>query len=229
MRHRLRAAAVTVVLLCPVPVAAGCGDAGTGTSSTAAPAGSNGTLSKGTLDTDNPAPPATESPGATVGETSPDTSTGAESTGAESTGAAESSAPGSTGAAAVPDPCDLLPRSEVTRLTGMSIDTVDGTTDTPELRTCGWHLVAEPGDGADFSVALSPTTPERFAEQRIDGSSDVSGVGDEAIAYQFRLYVRTGSTMINIYFRRSGVDDAAMLATLKKVGAAVVDKLADQN
>jgi hypothetical protein len=97
-----------------------------------------------------------------------------------------------------------------------------GDKDAPE---CQWHLVAEPGDGADFTVKLSPTTPEKFAEERIAGSVDVDGVGDEAVARDSRLYVRSGSTLIDIYFRRSSVDDATVLATQKKVAGAVVQKL----
>ena len=54
---------------------------------------------------------------------------------------------------------------------------------------------------------------------------DVDGVGDEAVARDSRLYVRSGSTLIDIYFRRSSVDDATVLATQKKVAGAVVQKL----
>nr|BFE68970.1 hypothetical protein GCM10020092_022710 [Actinoplanes digitatis] len=79
---------------------------------------------------------------------------------------------------AIPDPCTLLSRTEVTRLTGRDISQIDedGLPDGDENRYCQWQQ-----PGGQLAVFLGRTTADDF-KIKIADATPVDGVGEDAFA-----------------------------------------------
>ncbi|WP_164842502.1 DUF3558 family protein [Actinoplanes solisilvae] len=114
---------------------------------------------------------------------------------------------------AIPDPCTLLSRDEVTALTGRAITRIDedGVADGESTRYCQWQ---QPGGQLD--VFLSRTTAEDFKVVTAQGES----VGEDAFWCSGHLYVLYGTVQIDVYTR--GGDD---LADAKKIAERLLPRV----
>ncbi|MET8147775.1 DUF3558 family protein [Actinoplanes sp. NPDC049668] len=122
-------------------------------------------------------------------------------------------------AGTIPDPCTLLSRAEVTRLTGRDISQIDedGLPDGDENRYCQWQQ-----SGGQLAVFLGRTTADDF-KIKIAEATPVDGVGEDAFALAGHLYVLYGTVSIDVYSR--GDDDAENLAKAATIAEVLIPRI----
>jgi hypothetical protein len=123
--------------------------------------------------------------------------------------------------AGMPDVCTLLTKAEVASLSGghqvTQIDP-DGAADGAAVRHCQWQM-----SGARLAVFLSPTSAAEFRQTHAQAQK-VTGVGDEAVTDSGHLYVRTGTTLIDVYATISG-NDTGSARMAKSTALKLLEKL----
>jgi hypothetical protein len=119
----------------------------------------------------------------------------------------------------IPDPCGLLSRDEVTRLTGRAITRIDpdGARPGDAARYCQWQQ-----ESGQLAVFLSRTTEADF-HTTIDGAVPVDGVGQDAFALSGHLYVLYGTVQIDVY-SRGGRDDRD-LGDAKAIATVLIPRI----
>jgi Protein of unknown function (DUF3558) len=121
---------------------------------------------------------------------------------------------------ALPEPCTVLTRAEVTDLTGRAITQIDEDDADPAepTRYCQWQQ-----DGGQLALVLSRTTETDFRAQIADGQP-VDGVGDEAFQQAGHLYVRSGTIQVDVYVHGGDTEDRN-LTDATAVAKVVLSKL----
>jgi hypothetical protein len=142
-------------------------------------------------------------------------------TSAASTGSTATSGLGDPGqdSGDLPDPCTLLTRPQVLKLTGAAITQIDPDGGRPgdASRFCQWQL-----SEGQLAVFLSRTSAADFAV-RNDQAQPVDGVGDDAYQLAGHLYVRHGPVQVDVYAR--GGTDTANLAVARNVANLVLPQI----
>jgi len=120
----------------------------------------------------------------------------------------------------LPDPCGLLSRDDVVRLTGRRITEVDGdgAAAGDPSRYCQWQQ-----DGGQLDLFLSTTTAAEF-EAAVFQGRPVDGVeGYDAFSLAGHLYVRDDDVQVDVY-SHAGTDDQNLAEEIT-VMRAVLPKL----
>jgi hypothetical protein len=120
----------------------------------------------------------------------------------------------------LPDPCSLLSRDEVTRLTGRKITEVDGDEAKPgdAARFCQWQQ-----ESGQLALFLSRTTADEF-EAGVSQAEPVDGVdGHDAYDLAGHLYVQHDDLQVDVYSH--GGTDEQNLATETTVMKVVLPRL----
>jgi hypothetical protein len=117
---------------------------------------------------------------------------------------------------ALPQTCQLLTADEVKALTGIAVGE-QSPSDEDGKRGCEWTL------GLKHLVVELGVTSEPLFKDEAEGYQVVDGVGDQAYSQRALLFARKGTT--SIYVDAPGEDDAAQLATARKVALKVIEKL----
>ena len=218
MKQRLRVAVATAALLTAIPLATGCGVENNSATTDSTTIDDSG-LSKGTLDTENPAPPVTRSSGET---SSSDDSTDTQSSTETSTSDKASGTGESTTSATLPNPCELLSNATISELTGMTVETGGTRGDA----YCVWELRRGPATGATINVTVDKADSDGLASNRtIPGATDIDGIGDEAVQLGTTLWVQKDGVAIDVLFTGGDYDEAKALDIRKRTAQAVIDAL----
>ncbi|MFG1603964.1 DUF3558 family protein [Actinoplanes sp. NPDC049265] len=119
----------------------------------------------------------------------------------------------------IPDPCTLISDAEVTKLTGRGITQrdSDGAEPGTAARFCQWQQPS-----GQLALFLARTTPSDY-EVRIDGATEVDGLGERAYTLAGHLYVLYGTVQVDVYSR--GDSEEQNLATAKDVVNFVLPKI----